>query len=533
MAARIRSLRNGLFPVNEASRDDLVLGDVVTVISIDAATTYNWALLFVPEGSVATFSGIPTQVSPGTFTVDKAGPYLIRLLVDSGLPTESQQYVRLRALTTGLGLTLVAAGERRDTTGIIPVDVDIVGWAYEQNANLLALEAAALAGGTPPAPRQFVFRPGGVAAGNVYTNFALLYADLAAAPGLKELVFDDSIVTPITIPAGAYDFTATKWSSGGINTPQFIGAGNHSTLIYFTAGTVITNLYQIEGLTLFNTLPATSPLQYMGGGTVALYVEQSFLITAPACAPLMQVSGGTTLYLWMSNRTQVGGANREVIELVGADNLWIELISDSQIADDALKGGVAAAVTKISLDSSCGFNTAQPLFLGAVAGFSEIDEANLVSLDPLGMTIVTATEVQTAIAQLDAAIAPTRRNQIIPTSDQSVDALSGTLAVGRFAFNPTEWPATAFYFGAVFSVTNALITGTILLWNITDGEQVTFTTLTTSSLAPVKQQSVALTVGGAPGNLKNAEKIYEIRMSVTGFAPIDIVNLGTAYLLMT
>jgi hypothetical protein len=209
------------------------------------------------------------------------------------------------------------------------------------------------------------------------------------------------------------------------------------------------------------------------------------------------------------------------------------MISDSQIVDDALKGAVASAVTKISLDASCGFNTAQPLFLGAVAGFSEIDEANLVSLDPLGMTIVTATEVQTAIAQLDAAIAPTRRNQIIPTSDQSVDALSGTLAVGRFAFNPTEWPATAFYFGAVFSVTNALITGTILLWNITDGEQVTFTTLTTSSLAPVKQQSVALTVGGAPGNLKNAEKIYEIRMSVTGFAPIDIVNLGTAYLLMT
>lgn len=144
MSARIRSLQNGLTPIDEASRDDLVVGDVVTVQSLDAATTYNWTLMYAPEGSAATFSGSATAVSPGTFTVDQVGPYLIRLIVDAGLPTEDSQYVRLRALTVGLGLSLVAAGERRDGTGIIPVDVDTVGWANEQNANLLALETQAL-----------------------------------------------------------------------------------------------------------------------------------------------------------------------------------------------------------------------------------------------------------------------------------------------------------------------------------------------------------------------------------------------------
>lgn len=142
MAARIRSTRNFITPVDEASRDDLVLTDVVTVTSLDAATTYAWALVFVPEGSVATFSGDVTAVSPGSFTVDVEGPYLVRLIVDAGLAGESSQYVRLRALTSSLGLTLVAAGERRDESGTIPVDVDPEGWAYEQNANLLALEAA-------------------------------------------------------------------------------------------------------------------------------------------------------------------------------------------------------------------------------------------------------------------------------------------------------------------------------------------------------------------------------------------------------
>jgi hypothetical protein len=140
MAARIQSLRNGINPIDELSRNDLVVGDVVTVTSLDAASTYNWAIAFAPEGSAATFSGSATAVSPGTFTVDLVGPYLIKLTVDVGLASEDTQYVRLRALTVTLGLQLVAAGERRDGTGIIPVDVDPEGWANEQNSNLQALE---------------------------------------------------------------------------------------------------------------------------------------------------------------------------------------------------------------------------------------------------------------------------------------------------------------------------------------------------------------------------------------------------------
>jgi hypothetical protein len=139
MAARIRSLRNALFPLDEVSRDDLIIGDIVTVAALDAATTYAWTLTFAPEGSTATFSGNPAAVSPGSFTVDLEGSYLVRLVVDAALPSEDVQYVRLRALTVFGQLHLIAAGERRDETGVIPVDVDTEGWANEQNANLLTL----------------------------------------------------------------------------------------------------------------------------------------------------------------------------------------------------------------------------------------------------------------------------------------------------------------------------------------------------------------------------------------------------------
>lgn len=148
MSASIRSLRNGITPIDDASRDDLIVGDIVTVSALIPATTYAWVLTFIPDGSTAVFSGSSTAVSPGNFTVDLPGAYLVRLTTDLSLPTESTQYVRLRVLTPDLGLKLVAAGERRDASGIIPVDASPRGWANDQNFNLQSLESAIMAVGS-------------------------------------------------------------------------------------------------------------------------------------------------------------------------------------------------------------------------------------------------------------------------------------------------------------------------------------------------------------------------------------------------
>ena len=138
MAARIRSTILSV-DVDEASRDDAVIGSVVSLVSLDAATTYSWSIVFAPKGSSAAFTGDPSAISPGTFTCDLEGAYLIRLVTDATLPTEDTQYVRIRVPTVFGGLSLIAAGERRDDTGTIPVDVDTEGWANEQNANFQTL----------------------------------------------------------------------------------------------------------------------------------------------------------------------------------------------------------------------------------------------------------------------------------------------------------------------------------------------------------------------------------------------------------
>lgn len=145
MAARIRSQINHASPIDEASRDDVLVGDILTLSSLDAATTYSWALVDVPYGSSATFSGSLTSVSPGSFTADVDGAYLVRLIVNAGTGSEDTQYVRLRVLTEDLGLRLTAAGERRDESGVVPVDAEPGGWSSDLNRNLKSLEAAVVA----------------------------------------------------------------------------------------------------------------------------------------------------------------------------------------------------------------------------------------------------------------------------------------------------------------------------------------------------------------------------------------------------
>lgn len=139
MAAIIRSTVLAV-NVDGASRDDLVVGTPVTLNSLGAASTWSWIIAYAPEGSAATFTGDPATASPGTFTPDLEGAYLIRLVTDAGTAGEDSQYVRLRVITDFAALKLVAAGERRDGTGIVPVDVGATGWADEQNFNLQTLE---------------------------------------------------------------------------------------------------------------------------------------------------------------------------------------------------------------------------------------------------------------------------------------------------------------------------------------------------------------------------------------------------------
>jgi hypothetical protein len=114
-------------------------------------------------------------------------------------------------------------------------------------------------------------------------------------------------------------------------------------------------------------------------------------------------------------------------------------------------------------------------------------------------------------------------------TDEVVDGLTSSTTLGSFAFDPTAYGASLDYqFEVVLSVNNALRTATAELYNLTDAELVTGTTLNTSSTTPVKLNSGNLTVGAAAGNLKNSEKVYEVRLQNDGTLVTELSLLGSA-----
>ena len=150
MSARIRiTVKRGGIPVgpstDEVSIENVRKGDEIVCESIDSHTTYNWSLVFTPDSPNGTISSSGLIGSPllynCTFVIDHEGAYLIRLVVDAGLATESTQFLRVRMVTRFGDLKLVSAGERRDSVGAIPADIDPVGWADNQNQNLQKLLA--------------------------------------------------------------------------------------------------------------------------------------------------------------------------------------------------------------------------------------------------------------------------------------------------------------------------------------------------------------------------------------------------------
>jgi hypothetical protein len=121
--------------------------------------------------------------------------------------------------------------------------------------------------------------------------------------------------------------------------------------------------------------------------------------------------------------------------------------------------------------------------------------------------------------------------QMFVVGHDEVDGLTSLKISSQFPFNPGDWPpGKQFFFGGVLSVNDVLRTGSLELHNLDDVDQVTTGTLSTSSLTPVKVESSALTVGGAAGNLRNTETMYEARILNDGTVNIEKTILGCIYI---
>lgn len=141
--------------------------------------------------------------------------------------------------------------------------------------------------------------------------------------------------------------------------------------------------------------------------------------------------------------------------------------------------------------------------------------------------VTTTLQLTAHLSGIDTYIHPTTIRTL--ELNQVVDAVTGLISVGQFSFYPAAYgTGKEFQFETVMSVSDVARTATVLLYNLTDGEIVTGTTLTTNSLEPTEKISGALTIGAVAGDLQNTRKRYEIRFSIDGTIITELAFLGSA-----
>jgi len=101
---------------------------------------------------------------------------------------------------------------------------------------------------------------------------------------------------------------------------------------------------------------------------------------------------------------------------------------------------------------------------------------------------------------------------------------AGAYASGVWTFRMVGWTAGP----------TSPITARARLYNLTDNEYVTGADVTTTAASATEVESAALTLGSAAGDLQDTEKIYEVRLEITGGVwNTDTAHFGSVELVRT
>lgn len=130
-----------------------------------------------------------------------------------------------------------------------------------------------------------VFRPGGVATENVVTTWDQAVAKLGQLQGIRTLEFDDSLSSPIVIPAGGpYDMTNVIWSGS---------AGTEAPSVHVQEGASFTKLRQFDNrvfVTFTGTTPPVSDFDVTSLGPDTIFIDHGAMITTSGAGPFFRLS---------------------------------------------------------------------------------------------------------------------------------------------------------------------------------------------------------------------------------------------------
>jgi len=135
----------------------------------------------------------------------------------------------------------------------------------------------------------FVFRPGGVANKNVYTDWPTLAAACTAVQGPRVIEIDGGIVNPVHIPAGTWNF-GNRDDVTLVGTPGTAPFNFNVTTLIFDDGAHLSGIGVISRLNMTQA-GATPTITIPTGANSLLYLGQGS-ITTSGTAPFLQADDG-------------------------------------------------------------------------------------------------------------------------------------------------------------------------------------------------------------------------------------------------
>jgi hypothetical protein len=220
---------------------------------------------------------------------------------------------------------------------------------------------AGLAGGGA----SIVFRPGGVATENVVTTWIEVLDALALAQGARTVQFDDSIVSPIQIPASttAYPMLGVTWES----------YPGRSAQILVPEGVSFTELRHFVGVrvTFSGTTPPVSDFGSSGSPVDPVVIELGASVTTSGAGPFFRFSAAGTIRLGEVGSITTG--TTPVVDVAVGTTLNVSADGPFAALRASTVSGVGGATLVLGItnsaagDSNGSLSESQSAFLGTIS----------------------------------------------------------------------------------------------------------------------------------------------------------------------
>lgn len=228
----------------------------------------------------------------------------------------------------------------------------------------------------------FVYRQGGVAAGNVYNDWTDLNLDLAQVQGPKIVQIDDSVTSPTTIPPGFYNFSDVTL----VGSSDVRGA---PPVVEFQNGAAFIALEKIQNLDVRTS--SLSPIFNIGTAKQVI-VEDSILSANPGASTLFSSNSTFDLVL---DRTTVTGVSPVVDVTGGTTTVFLQ--NQTSVLPGAFTSSPASIVDFKCVDPNVSLGT-QVGISGATSTVN-LSEADKIAYNNLTSGLV-AEDVQAAIDEI-------------------------------------------------------------------------------------------------------------------------------------